>query len=94
MDHGLDCHSVDCVPGVLACLSFFVFVLLWRKVGGKCLSSCTIISDVRAGLVCCLALGRGECVHVSSCQEFVLIPLVNLYDVSYNQMKRYQEYLL
>jgi len=32
-------------------------------------------------LVCCLALGRYEYVRVSSCQEFVLILLVNLYDV-------------
>ena len=47
---------------------------------------CTIIL-MYGGTRLLFSLGRYECVHVSFCQEFGLIPLVNLNDVFKNQMK-------
>jgi len=61
MDDGLDCHSVDCVHGVLACLICFVLLLLWSAaVSGRgiCFYHVLYFSDVLAGLGLLFSFGE------------------------------------
>ena len=64
-----------------ACLFLSFLFYFGGRLGNMSFHLCTIISDVYGGTCLLFSLGRYECVHVSSCQEFGLIPLVNLNDV-------------